>query len=269
MFLPKRTHRRLNKLRRSPKIFIPIPSDRQLVVPFRPLSAFLILFFFATTVFFFLRSDIFQVRALDFKFEELTEGIRLSDEALVRQRISEEVLGRSIVFLDPGKVEGKIKGEFLTIKGIKVTKRLPDGLFINVLVRVPLARVRTKEDRLLLVDVEGLLFREASSEKLPIIDLGESFEGSLGEVVGGEEVRAYLETLDVVGEKGLVITSIALKPRMIELVLNKTGPKVLLSVEESIIEQVELFTQILKRYKVAGRVPKQVDLRFSRPVVRF
>jgi len=142
------------------------------------------------------------VRALEFEFEELVEGVRLPDEALVRQH------------------------------------------------------------------VEGLLFREASSEKLPIIDLGESFEGSLGEVVGGEEVRAYLETLNVVGEKGLAISSIALKPGMIELKL-ETGPTALLSVEDPIVGQTELLTQILKRYKVAGQVPKRVDLRFSRPVVRF
>lgn len=277
MFLPKKSRRKLSKLRRSPKIFVPIPSARQVVIPFRPLSLLLIIFLFGTTVFFFLRSDIFQVRALDFKFEEPTfvplSGtmagvIGPSEEALVRQRISEEVLGRSVFFLSSAAVEEKIRKEFLTVKAIEMVKKLPDRLLINVSIRVPLAQVKTKEGRLLLVDAGGLLFREASGEKLPIIDLGESFEGSLGEMVGGKEVKAYLETLNLVGEKGLVITSIALKPGMIELKL-KTGPTALLSVEDPIVGQTELLTQILKRYKVAGQVPKRVDLRFSRPVVRF
>lgn len=274
MFLPKRSRRKLKRLQRSPKIFVPIPSDRQLVVPFKPLSLFLIIFFFSTTVFFLLRSDIFQVRALDFRFEGLAEGAPFGsqtsfpEEALVRQRISEEVLGRSTIFLDPGKVEEKLKREFLTVRALGMTKRFPDGLLIRVSARVPLAQVKTKEEKLFLVDEEGLLFREARDEKLPIIDLGEVFEGALGETVGGEEVRAYLETLNLVREKGLATSSITLKPEMIELKL-KTGPTVLLSVEKTIAEQIELLAQILKRYKVAGRTPKHLDLRFSRPVVRF
>lgn len=267
MFLPKRSRRKLKKLQRSPKIFVPIPSGRQLVVPFKPLSLFLIIFFFSTTIFFLLRSDIFQVRALNFKFEGLAEGMRLPDEALVRQRISEEVLGRSSIFLDPGKVEEKLKREFLTVKALGISKRFPDGLLIRVSARVPLAQVRA-EEKLLLVDSEGLLFREAEDEKLPIIDLGEVFEGALGETVGGEEVRAYLEVLDLVGEKGLATSSITLKPEMIELKL-KDGPAVFLSAKDPILGQIELFSQILKRYQIAGRVPKYLDLRFSRPVVRF
>lgn len=262
MFLPRKLRRRLSTFRRSPKIFVPVPSDRQIVIPFKPLSLFLIIFFFATTVFFLLRSDLFHVRILEFKFEEL------ADEALVRQRISEEVLGRSTVFLNPTAVKEKIEREFLTIEAIKITKKLPDKLFINVSVRAPLGRVRIKEGRQLLVDAKGLLFREASGEKLPVIDLGESFSGSLGEVIGGKEVQAYLETLRVIEEKGLKTISIALEVQMIKLKL-KTGVVVLLSVEELVPEQIELLIQILKRYRAAGRVPKRVDLRFSRPVVRF
>lgn len=219
-------------------------------------------------MFFLLRSDIFQARTLAFEFEGLIEGAKLADEALVRQRIAEEVLGRGTIFLDSRRVEEKIKKEFLTVKAIGIVKKLPDRLFIKVSVRVPLAQVKAKEGKLLLVDVEGLLFRETSGENLPIIDLGGTSGGSLGEVIGGEGVRAYLEVLSVVREKNLVTSSITLKPEMIELVL-KDGPSVLLSVENPVAEQIELLAQILKRYNVAGRVPRQVDLRFSRPVVRF
>lgn len=267
MFLPKRS-RRLRILRRSPKIFIPVPSNRQLVVPFKPLSLLLILFFFSTTVFFFLRSDIFQVRTLMFEFGGLAKGTKFTDEALVRQRIAEEVLGRSIFFLDDKDVEAKLKKVFLTVKTLEIAKKLPDKVFINVSVRVPLAQVKVREGKLLLVDAEGLLFREASGENLPVIDLSESFTGSLGEIIGGEEVGAYLEALNVVKEKGLAASAITLKPGMVELKL-KAGPAVFLSVKSPVADQVELLAQILKRYKLTGRTPKQVDLRFSRPVVRF
>ncbi len=262
MFLPKRLQRRLGAIRRSPKIFVPGPSSRQIVVPFKPLSLFLIVLFFSTSVFFFLRSDIFQVKNLEFEFQEL------ANEALVRQRISEEVLGRSIIFLNTSAVEAEIKREFLTIEAIKIAKKLPDQLFINVSVRIPLGRVKAGEGKQILVDSSGLLFREASGEKLPLIDLGESFSGSLGEVVGGQEVQAYIETLRIIEEKGLETTSISLERGMIRLKL-KTGLVVLLSVEKSVGEQIDLLIKIIKRYRIKGRVPARVDLRFVRPVVKF
>jgi hypothetical protein len=118
------------------------------------------------------------------------------------------------------------------------------------------------------VDAEGVLFRRASGEKLPLIDLRGSFEGVLGEMIGGQEVEAYLATLRIIEEKGLTTSSIALKPDLVELKL-KNGPLVLLSVEKPISEQIDLLIQLLKRYRVKGRALKKVDLRFSRPVVRF
>src|SRR3989344_767316 len=99
--------RRLQVLRRSPRVFIPI-GPRQVVIPYRPISTLLIIFFATLSVFLFLRTDIFQVKALEFEFEQL------ADEALVRQRISEEVLARSIFFLDSGKVGEEIRGNFST-----------------------------------------------------------------------------------------------------------------------------------------------------------
>ncbi|NIT04101.1 hypothetical protein GTO10_04215 [Candidatus Saccharibacteria bacterium] len=55
---------------------------------------------------------------------------------------------------------------------------------------------------------------------------------------------------------------------MIRLKL-KTGLVVLLSVEKSVGEQIDLLIKIIKRYRIKGRVPARVDLRFVRPVVKF
>src|SRR3990170_6832861 len=143
--------RRLQVLRRSPRVFIPI-GPRQVVIPYRPISTLLIIFFATLSVFLFLRTDIFQVKALEFEFEQL------ADEALVRQRISEEVLARSIFFLDTGKVEQEIKDSFLTVSAVSIKKEIPDRLLIRVSVRRPLAVIADKNKVRFLVDQEGLLF---------------------------------------------------------------------------------------------------------------
>lgn len=254
--------RRWQTLQRSPRVNL-TAGGKQIVVPFRPISAFLIIFLTLLSSFLFLRTDIFQVKALDFNFEEL------ADEALVRQKIAEKVLARSIFFLNVAAVEQEIKGTFPTVSSVSFEKRWPDGLLIKVIVRKPLAIVEDKNQSQFLVDQEGLLFRQASKEPLPVIKLGEEFEGTVGLwlAVNEQGIASYLKTLDLVSAKGLETKGIYLRSRTIELRLAQTI--VWLNTDESIDPQLELLTQILQRLKLNGRTPKSVDLRFSRPVVKL
>lgn len=249
-------------LQRSPRVNL-TTGGRQIVVPFRPISAFLIVFLTLLSSFLFLRTDIFQIKVLDFNFEEL------ADEALVRQQIAENVLARSIFFLNVTAVEQEIKGTFPTVNSIAVEKHWPDRLFISVKVRQPLAIIEDKNKAQFLVDQEGLLFRQAAKEPLPVIRLGEDFEGAVGMrlVVDEQGIVSYLKTLELVSSKGLKSKGIYLRSRTIELQLTKT--RVWLSTEGSIEQQLELLTQILQRLKLQGRTPKSVDLRFERSVVKL
>jgi len=255
------TRRRLQSLRRSPKVFIPSSSGRQIVIPFRPISTLLILFLLFLSGFLFLRSDIFQVKVLGFEFEQL------ADESLVRQRISEEVLARSIFFLDSGAVEEKIKKDFPTVKEIVIKKILPDQIEAKVTVRVPLAIIEDGSKNHFLVDGEGFIFRLAGDEQLPLISLEGDSLGVIGASVGESGVLGYLETLRLVAEKGLQTVAIYLRGESIELQLAQTV--VWLDPKKNITEQIEVLTQILQRYVVAGKTPKSIDLRFGRPVVRL
>src|SRR3990170_7504193 len=256
--------RRLQVLRRSPRVFIPI-GPRQVVIPYRPISTVLIIFFATLSVFLFLRTDIFQVKALEFEFPAKggsALGGELADEALVRQRISEEVLARSIFFLDSGKVEEEIRGNFPTVKAVEIEKNLPDRLVIRISVRQPLAIIEDKNQARFLVDQEGLLFRQAAEEALPVIKLFEDFEGTVGTEleISEQGISGYLKTLDLVSQKGLETKAIYLRSQTIELQLVKTT--VWLSAEKEIEGQLEMLTEILQRLKLNGKTPKTVDLRF-------
>jgi len=258
-FFPSR--RGLRALKRSPRVFIPAPAGRQIVVPFRPVSTLLIVALVFLSIFLALRSDIFQVKALEFELEEV------SDEALVRQRVMEEVMGRSIFFLNASKVEDSIKSDFPTIKEVTLEKRLPDKLVIRISVRVPLAVVEDKDGDRFQVDQGGFLFKESGQENLPVIKLGVDFDGAVGLSVSDKGVCSYLETLDLATQKGFGVRAIYLNSTSIELRLD--GTVVWLSAEAEISSQLELLTNLLQRYKLGGTTPKSVDLRFSRPVVRL
>uniref|UniRef100_A0A831YPY8 POTRA domain-containing protein n=1 Tax=candidate division WWE3 bacterium TaxID=2053526 RepID=A0A831YPY8_UNCKA len=155
------------------------------------------------------------------------------------------------------------------MNSISFEKRWPDRLSIKVSVRKPLAIVEDKNQALFLVDQEGLLFRSAAGEPLPVIKLGEDFEGKIGLRLPVDErgIASYLKTLDLVSAKGLETQAIYLRSQTIELQL--TGTVVWFNTEWSIEEQLELLTQILQRLKLGGSTPQSIDLRFSRPVVKL
>lgn len=242
------------------RIFVPA-AGKQLVIPFKSFSLIVIFLLLLMNVYFFLRSDFFLVKNLAFTFEEL------ADEALVRQKIAEQVLARSIIFLDAGEVENAILAEFPTVKEVSILRKIPDRLEIKVSVRQPLAIVEDAQGKRFLIDKEGLFFREASDEQIPVIKLPEGITGEVGKVVSEQSVLGYLKTLELVVEKGFTARALYLHPSSIELRLAKT--KVWLSAEADIENQLEILSQILKRYKVSGQTPRSVDLRFSRPVVRL
>ena len=236
-------------------------GGREIIVPFKPISTILIAVLLILNGFLVLRSDIFQVKNLNFEFEQI------SDEALVRQRVSESVLGRSIFFLNLSEIEAGIKKDFPTIKAVEVEKDLPDRLSVKVIVRVPLAVIEDINGAKFLTDEEGLLFRVAADEKLPLIKLGNDFVGEIGATVSEQGVASYLETLNLVSQKGFAVQGIYLHSSSIELRLK--GTTVWLAGEDKISDQVEVLVSLLQRYKVVGKTPKSVDLRFARPVVRL
>ena len=242
------------------RVFMPL-AGKHVVIPFKSFSLIIIFLLLLLNAYFFLRSDIFLVKNLDFAFEEL------ADEALVRQKIAEQVLARSIIFLDTGSVEQAILGEFPTVREVAIERQIPDRLKIKVSVRQPLAIVEDGAGGRFLIDKEGLFFREAAQEKIPVIKLPEGVVGEVGKNVSGGSVLGYLRTLELVAEKGLTARGLYLHPSSLELRLTKTT--VWLSAESDIEYQLEVLNQILKRYKVAGQTPKSVDLRFARPVVRL
>jgi cell division septal protein FtsQ len=166
-------------------------------------------------------------------------------------------------------VEREIKDSFLTVKAVSIEKKFPDRLLIRVSVRQPLAVIEDKNKAKFLVDQEGLLFRPAAGESLPVIKLSEDFEGAVGVKLAIDEagIFSYLQALDLVSKKGLETKAIYLRSETIELQLAKTI--VWLSADRAIDQQLELLTQILQRLKLGGRTPKSVDLRFSRPVVKL
>lgn len=250
--------RRVKKAVRSPKFFVPTPKG-WIVVPIKPLSSLLVFFFFSTTVFFFLRSDIFFAKNLEFETQNISE------EALIRQIVSENVLGRSLFSLDEDALEEKLRKDYLYIRNISLKRNYPDGLKVFVEGRKPLAIVSDGGEKYL-VDEEGLVFASAESQELP--EIVSSQDLSLGDKISQEDVLSYLFLLSELSASELLVESIHLSQDGVINLKIKEGPAVVISSAGS-AGSIELVKEIIYRYRLRGITLSKLDLRFSKPIVVY
>ena len=111
--------------------------------------------------------------------------------------------GANLALIDfSAKREEALKA-YPVIKSISVSRRLPDGVKIDVIEREPFARIAprgSKRDSGLVCDDEGVVFScRRGAEMLPMIREADSPGASPGERIDGR-VRAALETLKIAHE---------------------------------------------------------------------
>lgn len=172
------------------------------------------------------------------------------------------VLGKNIISLSPQKTEELIKEELSGIDQVKIEKKLPDKLIVYLTKRKPIAVVEVNSDYYQ-VDYQGIILAKLDQPTdLPLIVCSNrQFESPV-----------ILSSLDFLYQ--LLISGI--EARRLEItdsreltVFLKTGPKVLISLDKNIKEQVDSLQLILERAKIEGKQIELIDLRFDKPVISY
>lgn len=286
--------RKLSKLKRAPKLFIPTVSPWQIVIPFKPLSVLLILVLLAASSFLFLRSDIFLVKEI--KVEE--ENANSSFAFVLPEQIKTglvTLVARSILTISPDEVDKILRQNFLAIKTVRIEKKLPDQLVVYYQEREPVAVIKSEkiseQEKLekdeqgeevkkiqktvslisFFVDEDGLIFavKEEKSD-LPEFELASGQELKIGEKIGSRKTLdaiAILHSFQVRAD--LKIEKINLSKDSPEIEVIFSGPFVVLFETEGkkIEEQISSLQLIYHQAKIDGRKLQKVDFRYEYPVI--
>lgn len=254
---------RLTYLRRTPRLKLTTPSRLTIVVPYKPMGVFLILLLLGTTIFLLFRSDLFLVRQIEI------EGKRVFVREDDLRSTTSFFLARSIFFADASQIERRIKQEFLTVAKIRVEKRLPDRLVIEVWEREPLLKVETVGGQFL-ADSEGLIFASAPvGLDLPVLNLSEQKIG-LGSRLEGKIIAAVLKITQVIKEMGFItLTRVSVNEQGEIVIQSDLAAEVLFDADSDIEYQLSSLQAILRRVKMEGKKLTKVDLRFQRPIVVY
>ncbi|MBU0708425.1 FtsQ-type POTRA domain-containing protein [Patescibacteria group bacterium] len=258
--------RRLQKLRRSPKIFIPIPH-KWIVISFKPVSIILVIMLFACSTYLVFRSDIFLVRNLEFITDKPLRGSVLTEGDL--RIVLDHYITRSMFRINTGELQASLLDKYLALKEVKIERHFPDSLYIFWQEREALVVV-VKDGKKFLVDHEGLLYAEIPGEvNIPEIQGAWKEELSIGEKLESDYLESCLMVINyLMGNNDLKMELATLDTGGILRLTSKEGWRVIFSLEKETESDLQTLVAIISRYARENETFSEIDLRFKYPVVR-
>jgi len=219
-------------------------------------------FVFGGLIWFFLFSDFFLIKKISVPEIEGKEEIK----NLLLSNLKENFLKReNILFFNSQKIESKILNSFPQIKLVKISKKLPDEISIELTKRTPVFSFCNQN--CYLVDDEGVAFKEKTNENLFEVK-EEGKEVKIGEkVLSKEEIEKILKIKKEVENLGIFCEKVLISEEKVEF-LTKDDWKLIFSFEKDVDFQ-------LKKLKVAWEKLEEekkknleyLDLRFENFVV--
>lgn len=238
------------------------------------ISAILILLLGVTSLYFFLRSDVFLVRNLQINDHQA----KLIKKRKIQDLLSDYLI-RSIFSINSEELEAKIRNTFLAIEWIRVEKELPDTLHVSYQERESILRAKIANEDYL-VSSDGLIFARAKTtnstnqEHLPQIVLSntQSFSES-GVVLGQKLEQKGIKDLLKIASFNWVSLDVNLIELVFEenfLVLKLEDWTVRLLINNDDTErQLDTLKWIVQDANRQAKKLELIDLRFEKPVVRF
>ena len=268
-------------VRRNPKILIGAPK-RQVIIPFRPLSILLIIALSVLSIYFALRSDIFEIRKIEVAGENNFSDC-ISEDDLIKKV---DVIGKSAIFINENNVEKRLLSQINCVQNIQVSTGLPNKITIKVNGRRPIAAIIASKSATINSSSESANL--SLDNEIYLVDSNAVFFKKVATISGLPKILVSLENeapnessrlKPVVQTSINIITSISQYQLSIEKVSIDHNLNIIAQIDNEIIiyfsnkkdakEQAASLQGILRQAKIDGKKLKQIDLRFDRPHVVY
>lgn len=208
------------------------------------------------------------------------------------------VLGQSIFFIDNDLVKNKLKGKFICIQSVDISKQLPDKVKLTIFGREAVLALST--DKILDASVSAVLDNlsqnatfsaQASASAIQQLDKNYFLSDNEGFIFGNTDQNLYIPILlywDSLKIGSKLDTSFVKKILLIfekfktlqmpinetkiypsnDILINSNNP-ILFSLDGNVEKQLAALQLILEKAKISNDNMSIIDLRFDNPVVRF
>lgn len=177
--------------------------------------------------------------------------------------IDSETISRNLLFFPVEKVRKKLLEEYPQFSDIKIHKRYPQTLEVELIAREPIAVVQTSGRRVL-VDKEGMIIGDTDNNEKPIIDLP-NFQIK-GTKIDHPAVKASLAFLAGMAQyddiKRIIVEHGTLR-------VQTSAMTYIMTEKRDGSESARTLQSLLTGFRIRGTLPKIIDLRFEQPVVTW
>lgn len=180
-------------------------------------------------------------------------------------KILENYRGQNIFLVNEKELVERLKSKDIKIKEVKVLREFPGKILVNIEKRQALAAIPSGNN-FFLVDKEGLVFSEEQQVGgIPILNLGLQNIG-IGSRIDGEKSSVLLILDSLKGKEE--VQSVTVMEGEIQMRL-RGETLVLFSATSEVNTKINALQMILTRFRIEGRKPSKIDLKFEKPVVTF
>ena len=178
----------------------------------------------------------------------------------------ENLVGRDFLQLDAIAAAVKISENDFRIRRALVEKIFPGSLTVIIEKRKPITAVVKGENRVFLVDQEGVVVDLTETSTLPNLLVPENTELIVGERVL-EDILAAAKILYLVN-KSQGAQSASFEKQLVTVYLPGNISAIFAPVE-GLEVRVGALQLILSRIKMDEKLPKTIDLRYSKPILNY
>ena len=188
----------------------------------------------------------------------------MADEKRWCEQAERTLLGQRMFLSHLTTVVDELEQKFLPVGKVVVKRKYPRTVLVQINERKPIAKVGSSSGREFLVDEKGVIFSEITPETkgLKKVSLELGLELTLGQTLNKDVVFLILledprvRSIKYVGQKGIEVQA-------------EEALKILFSREKNLEAQIRSLQMIVKKYRIEGKDLKQVDLRYSQPIVKY
>ena len=227
----------------------------------------------------FVRIKLFTIKTVDL----ITENINCTSKNQVKNSIS--ILGQNIFLIKNQLIEKNLKGKFICIRNVNLSKIFPDKIELDIVGRNPIAKIFSQKNDLAtdsaqleniatpsvnlqdgyLIDDEGVIFsKDSNNLEIPrILVLG--LELSVGKKFNNNNLGNSLKIIGKIKELGISLQSVVVRDNFL-IIFSK--PKIIFKLD-NIDPQIASLQLILRKAKIESNQLEFIDLRFDKPIVRM
>ncbi len=207
-------------------------------------------------------SDRFYINS--YKYTGIVHYINAKDFEHV---VEENIRTQKYFSFNNVQLEKILKSNFLAIKNVKITKKFPASIKIQVQERTPIAMVIDKEQSNYLIDADGYVLglTDGHSTELPTVN----YENKLfvGQFIDVNIIPIALQILNAAKSSNVKVSSVSFKPDYSSFYSGTT--QVYLNNSGDISRSLKIVAQMLAQSAIEGKKVTKVDLRYDKVIVSY